>query len=76
MARRKDEFVIAADKAVGEHFTISTVPGELHFWCRNCVRGWRYVKPATPAEMTLGSITHLVNHAAKHTYKLAKKAAR
>jgi hypothetical protein len=76
MARSKDEFVIAANRIVGDDYSIGNGTTELHFWCTKCVRGWRYTKPATPAEMNPGSLTHLLNHTASHAYKTQSKAAR
>jgi len=76
MGRSKDEFVITAEKLIGPGYTIGNGTTELHFWCRHCIRGWRYVKPATPTEMTAGSLTHLVNHMYSHEYQARRKAAR
>jgi len=76
MARSKDEFVSEARELVGDSYSISNANTELHFWCKLCVRGWRYPKPAIPYEMSARSLTHLLNHTAMHQYKAKKKAAR
>jgi hypothetical protein len=77
MARSKDEFVIAANRIVGDSYSIGNGTTELHFWCKHCVRGWRFTKPQTPADMGIGNLTHLLNHTASHAYKaVQRKAAR